>query len=543
MRIPLAALAVVVCVSARAQIAVDEPGTRAHLVNGRTAVTLALDSRRERPVQALIELQWLGLADQQHGLARVSVIVVPGHSSVEIPMPLSDKVADPLLDRLRYQLDPAESNLTAFGSVRGALSFIYIANYAFSLRVIAPTLAQPGKNYELRVLTLHPLSGRPINGVNVECGKSTATSDENGLAVLRVAANLDDPETPLTVKARLGDLSRKQNAPQIGFARSQVRIQSDKPIYQPGQTMYVRILAMAADGKAQAGAEHTIKIFNESEDVEHAAMLTTSRFGVASTDWEIPANAKAGEYRIQVDADDEDADFSNIRMVNIQRYELPSFRVNVHLDRPYYLPRQTATINIRGDYLFGKPVNAGKVLITEDGGGTRVGEGELNAAGQFQTTLNVGDQRFNDARFVDRHFTAFVTDRSTNRTEQRKFDLRISRDSLHVYVAREESTPNGQRIYVTTYSPDGAPAPSDVAVLAGNRVLATGRTNRFGLTRLDFQGAKGEFLVRAVTNDGRRAEQTQTLYATDNGIWLDTDRTLYPTGEVTNAGSPRRRRT
>jgi hypothetical protein len=471
MPIRLAALGVVLCFCAEAQVVVDEGDIHAQLVNGSTVVTLALDNHQDHAVKALIELQWLNLANKQDGLAKTTTTVAPGSSSVEIPLPLSAKIADPLVERLRYRVAPAGTAVTEFAPVHGIVSFANIAGYAFSLRVITPNLAVPGKEYELRVLALHPETGRPIAGVSVACGKSEAISDKDGLAVLSVASAADDYLT-----GRIGDLSRRQDLPQIPAARGQVRIQCDKPIYQPGQTMHIRILAFAPDGKAEGGAEHSLKVFNEDEDVEYAALLTTSQFGIAATDWDIPGNAKSGEYRIQVDDEDQDDEFRETRIVTIRRYELPSFRVTVHLDRTYYLPHQTAAIEVRADYLFGKPVSAGKVRITEGDTALPLSQGELNPNGRFQTTLTLNEPPFGQEQFIDRHFIAFVTDPSTNRTEQRKFDLRVSRESLHIYVAKEESIPNGRRLWITTYSPDGAPARSEVTLLAGGRALAAGST-------------------------------------------------------------------
>ncbi len=531
MRISLAALGVGWCVCGRAQVVVNEAGIHAHLVNSKTVVTLALTSQRKQPVRALIELQWLGLASERDEVERARVTLPPGQSSIETPMPLSTKIADPLLERLRYQIDPAGRGLAEFVPVKGIVSFANIADYAFSLRVIAPSIVQPGKEYELRVLAVHPVTGQLVAGVHVAYGRSGAISGKDGVTVLPVASDLAE-NNPNYVTAQIGDLSRRQGAPEITAARGEVRIQCDKPIYQPGQTMHVRILALAPDGKAEAGAEHSIKIFNESEDVEDAAMLTTSRFGIAATDWEIPTNAKPGEYRIQVDDEGEDGELPATRTVNIRRYELPSFRVSVHLDRTYYLPHQTAAIEVGGEYLFGKPVSTGKVQITEGDEGLHIGQGELNADGRFRTTLELNEPKFGDAKFIDRHFTAFITDSSTNRTEQHKFDVRISCEPLHIYIAKEESTRNGQRLWITTYSPDGAPARSDVTVLGGTRVLAEGRTSRFGLVRLDLPQGNGDFLVRAVTHDGRQAEERLAYQNAESRIWLETDRTLYRQGET-----------
>ena len=52
--------------------------------------------------------------------------------------------------------------------------------------------------------------------------------------------------------------------------------------------------------------------------------------------------------------------------VRISRYELPNFKVNVDLDRKFYLPGQNATVTVRADYLFGQPVTRGKVRVVRE---------------------------------------------------------------------------------------------------------------------------------------------------------------------------------
>ena len=75
-------------------------------MNGKTVVTLAIESRENKSKNATAELEWLGPSDQQNGLVKAGVTIPPGKSSAELPMPLSSKIADPLLERLRYQLIP-----------------------------------------------------------------------------------------------------------------------------------------------------------------------------------------------------------------------------------------------------------------------------------------------------------------------------------------------------------------------------------------------------------------------------------------------------
>lgn len=284
--------------------------------------------------------------------------------------------------------------------------------------------------------------------------------------------------------------------------------------------------------------------------------MTTSRFGIASTDWEIPEDAEPGRYTIQLKTDETDRYF--LRAVDIREYELPSFRVTAAPDHPFYLPGQRVQVDIRGEYLFGKPVTAGKARITAvDDEEKNLAEGTLDAEGRFRASLEIKAEIDEDRKFKDMHFVAFLTDPSTNRTEQRKFDIRFSREPVHVYAVRMESTGEGRRLYVTTYSPDGAPLVSDVEVANGATVLGSGKTNRFGVTRIDFSAGAAnssdeDLEIRVATAGGLRAkmelpvDQQPGLSFGErrSGIWLRTERSLYRTGEVVKCtvGSTKRDR-
>jgi len=55
---------------------------------------------------------------------------------------------------------------------------------------------------------------------------------------------------------------------------------------------------------------------------------------------------------------------------------------------------------------------------------------------------------------------AYVTDLSTGRTEQRRFDLRVTKNPIHVYVSSEPRRNPKMRptFFVSTFYADGRPA-------------------------------------------------------------------------------------
>jgi hypothetical protein len=519
------------CVSALAQISVSEPETRAHLVNGVTTITLPMKNASIKPIAAQIELKWLDPSDKEDARASCKLVLPPGESAVEVPLPLNERT-HALQERLLYEITPDYANLTAFERLRGALSFPNIAGYTFALRVVSMNAARLGEPRDLRVLTTHPITGQPVGGVGISWGTVKGRTDKNGLAVLRITLEDEESLSDHTIEAKLGDFEQIAEVRDVPTIPGNLIIQVDKPIYQPGQTMHVRILAFGKNGMAKVGVEHELKIENEEGDVEHGAKLKTSAFGIAATDWQIPANARSGRYEINVESDDASA----MREVSIRKYELPSFKVTAQGTKSYYLPRQMATLEVSAQYLFGKPLKAGTVRIIEgnDEDGAEFATGSFSQNGVFRTSFLVDDATAETERFHDRHFIAFVTDNTTNRTEQKKFDLRISREALHVYLAKQESRPEGRRrIYVTTYSPDGAPLTADVEVLADTKLVARGRTNGFGIVRLDLGKVSGEIVLRAAAQDGRHVARKDDLTEFEHdGMWLTTERVLYRPGET-----------
>src|SRR6185369_12071761 len=159
-------------------------------------------------------------------------------------------------------------------------------------------------------------------------------------------------------------------------------------------------------------------------------------------------------------------------------YELPNFAVRVTPDRAFYLPSQNAEVEVRGDYLFGQPVSRGRVRVVReterewnyreqkwDISEDEKYEGELDQAGRFVANLDLSAQhaelsKRDYARFEDVSYTAYVTDLTTNRTEQRRFDVRVTREPIHVYVISDGAKVRGAPInmFVSTFYADGNPA-------------------------------------------------------------------------------------
>ena len=138
-------------------------------------------------------------------------------------------------------------------------------------------------------------------------------------------------------------------------------------------------------------------------------------------------------------------------------------------------------------------------------------EGDVDADGRFTAHLKLGEEHddLKDqdySRFKDLTYAAYFTDPTTNRTEQRRFDLRLTKDAIHVYVIdRGRQVRNFPlEFYVSTSYADGTPAPVTWPF------RAPGMTRRdlkslCGLSRPTATDSKGDWSHVAEGPDGRHS--------------------------------------
>src|SRR5205085_933136 len=462
----------------------------------------------------------------------------------------------------------------------------------FELHVAAPQVAIEGRSLRTRIRAVHPLDARPTAGVSV-AGELTFENDEGDDLVLKAAGTTTSdgyttldfalPKTvnnntgELQITARRGDFEQEAEGHVYLEHAARVLISTDKPLYQPGQTLHVRALLFDPTRHALRDTEALLTISDPDDATVFRAPLRTSRFGVVSADWPLPDSTRLGDYTLKVEIESgRYADSTETTSVRVSRYELPNFTVNVKPDRAYYLPGQNADVEVRADYLFGEPVKRGHVRVVREQERTwnyreqrwdiEEGdkyEGETDEAGHFTAHVNLTKEHadFADAtseRFDDLRFAAYFTDPTTNRTEQRRFDLRLTHDAIHVYVIEghaQQAAGLPMQFYLSTTYADGTPAECAVAISGPlnddeddesaqgsttEPTLRTIRTDKHGLAKITAlplpprENEDDDFKLRFVARDerGLTGRQAKEFYVTDAPVLrVATDKALYRPGE------------
>jgi hypothetical protein len=587
---------------ARGELKVNEARTRFLLEKEPAEVLLAVENSTGESLNSKVELEVLDPLDRV--ISKVAGVhsIGTGEQTLKLTLPLyfsKLKAEDRRLlwHRLHYRIskDGQSESIS-----QGIISLSEITSDLFELRVASSEIAREGNRYKARVFASHPVTHKPAANVVID-GELTLEEDEekgvklhnsrttdmDGIAVLEFAMPKRFPEFPHMIQPSGGELKvvGKRGA-FVAEAEGQALVDqflrtlvtTDKPLYQPGQTIHVRALIFTPSRHAFANRNILFKIDDPQGTAVHRSVVKSSRFGIANTEWSIPENVRLGDYRIHVLVDggsEEGGETSDtLYDVRISRYDLPNFSVTTQSDREYYLPGQNAEVRVRANYLFGQPVKRGHVRVVRetqrewnyreqkwDVEEDDAQKGETDANGVFVARLDLSSYHeklgnWDYGRFEDVTYQAYFTDPTTNRTEQRRFDLRITKDPIHVYVIRDDHRNRTAplRFFVSTAYADGSPARCKVNVtLSGTdfdsrfkkrdiitRPLVTVRTNRYGVAKVsgvqmprDFEKEDETILTVSATDaNGRTGKRTENLRVDDDHMTsVDTGKTLYRAGE------------
>src|SRR5215510_11699958 len=450
---------------------VNESATKFSLKKEGAVVSLAIENSGSSALTARIKLELIDPRDAVRATAMIEASVPSGSGVSTVPMVKIGAgdydVRELLWHRLRYDIAAIDSSSKETDPVSGLISLSEITPDIFRLLISAPEEVGKEAKYSVRARALHPLTGKPVTGVNMEAWmayeeddnereiRSSGVTNSIGEALLefKLPGPLKAEDVEIRVVARREGFFQEAEEEVTILYPNQVLVSTDKPLYQPGQTLRVRVPGLDRDRKAWANVEGELKIRDPEGSYIFRAGFKTSRFGVASVDWPISDSARLGEYLIEAWLGEEGShNAPGGQSFNISRYDLPNFIVNVKPDRGYYLPGQNAEVEVRADYLFGQPVKRGRARVVRETERqwnyrkqkweTKEGdkyEGALVDDGRFIARINLAEERkdFNPgsySRFRDLRYAAYLTDLTTGRTEQRRFDLRITAEPIHVYL-------------------------------------------------------------------------------------------------------------
>jgi alpha-2-macroglobulin-like protein len=364
------------------------------------------------------------------------------------------------------------------------------------------------------------------------------TTDQKGVAAGTV--NMPDwPTDTYTLVARTPDADLAHVEVPIRITRgSKVFLSTDKPIYQPGQTIHMRLMALAnPTHKPRGGAAATLTVTDPAGNLISRDELTLSEYGIASADLPLDTQIAPGRYRIKADV----AGVVSEQTVEVFHYKLPAFNVAVSTDKPYYLPGQTVTGTVRARYHFGKPVTEGEVelyladyALSEENVLEKLtlktdSDGQTRFEVKLPDTLVAHKRTAGNAELT---LTARVTDTARQEYTGSR-DVQVAPQDIRVAVVVENGvfTQGLQnRVFLVTSYPDGRPAKTRLRI---EEFVETLQTDDAGVAVAHIDQVPDRLTIVAVDEKGRNGRKVYKVGSTvSEGMILRTDKPTYTAGET-----------
>jgi len=478
-----------------------------------------------------------------------------------------------LWQRIQYRFEYDNGKLPAIEGVESISQIIrrpvvrvlgekeYIAGSQAAIRVIVTeansNIAQTGTlHISLLVPNHEPLalfSGNLNRRGTVEAG-FRFPADLTGNYELRFAVDTPIGSAEYTQPIQLED-------------KASILLTTEKPIYQPGQTIHVRALAQdRAAGHAAAGRKLTFEVEDSRGNKVFRKATETDRFGIASAEFALADEVNLGAYHLRALMGDAQAPSNTAEIaLEVERYVLPKFKVDIEFTqkdskpRRDYRPGDHVTGTVHANYFFGKPVDHADITMKASSMDVTVFEaasstGKTDADGAYRFDLKL------PSYFAGRPLSqgaaralieATVKD-SAAHAESRGEPITISESPLLITAVPEGGTlvPNIENeIFLLASYPDGSPASASLVVhdpddenrglipLVGDKgprdIRLTTGTAGVAVLRIKPRRGMDSLRIEADDHHGNRAASTVPLQPRDGGdqILLHTNRAVFKAGD------------
>jgi len=547
------------------QAASGETAVSATYTNGTLDATIPYQAAQAGAGQLTVEV--LDPEDKVLGSAGQPVDVAKGKGRWREPIKLSKPLAiDELVwHRLRYRFEYSDGKTA---SIEGTESISQILRTPV-IHILGQQSYMAGGEAAVRVIVTDSrdevISGR--GSVRIELlasGKKALPlftgrlnrrgtteaqfrfpSDLVGSYQLRYVVDTPIGSTEFTQPVRLED-------------KVSILLTTEKPIYQPGQTIHVRALALdRANHDAVADRKLTFEVEDSRGNKVFKKATATDKFGIASAEFGLADEVNLGTYHLRAlmfgseTGESEAASNAAEIALNVERYVLPKFKVAIDFadknnpTKRGYRPGDHVTGTVHANYFFGKPVDEAEITVKGSSMDVTIFdvgsvEGKTDRDGVYHFDLQL--PTYFDGRPLSQGaarvlIEATVKD-SAGHAETRGEPVTVSESALLITAVPEGGNliPNLEnQVFILTSYPDGTPASTSLKVHAEGNADQQVTSDDGGVAVITIKpGAATESLqVEAVDKEGNRASSTVPLQtrAGEEQILLRTERAVYRAGD------------
>jgi hypothetical protein len=333
-----------------------------------------------------------------------------------------------------------------------------------------------------------------------------------------------------------------------------ILLTTEKPIYQPGQTIHARALALnRADREAAGKRNLTFEVEDSRGNKVFKKATETDEYGVASAEFALADEVNLGAYHLRALMGDADAPTNTAEIaINVERYVLPKFKVAVEFaeegkkQKHGYRPGDHVIGKVWANYFFGKPVDNAEVTLKASAMDVTLFEaasthGKTGANGAYSFDIRLPDYFAGRplSRGAARVLIEATVKDSAGHAETRGEPITVSDSPILLAAIPEAGTlvPHLEnQVFILASHPDGSPARSNITVRTGGSADQVTSTDDGGvaIAYVRPDAGKQTLEIEATDRDGNHVSNKVELDARDGDeqILLRTEHAVYHAGEV-----------
>jgi hypothetical protein len=351
----------------------------------------------------------------------------------------------------------------------------------------APDELEPGSRAAIHAEVSEALSlatSRPVAGVSV-----SVSLEPSGAAPISLGSSVSDAHGAADVSFDVPDLPEGSyrlhvSAPTlVGTAErtadvtlsstGKVLLVTDKPLYQPGQTIHLRALALSEQSAHPLTGSATFEVEDAKGNKLFKEKSELSPFGVASAEMNLAQEINLGPWTTRVTIQrPKGGAIAAQKGIEVKRYSLPKFKLAAVADRRWAEPGDPIAVDVDAQYFFGKPVQGEvKLEISLDGTKSESQTAKLDAHGKHRFEVKAMTPSGADGTIS---LDVAVTDTADHRETSGSL-VTVSKQPLRVALVPEAGALRPgieNRLYAVVTAPDGSPQSADLSLKLGNESFA-----------------------------------------------------------------------
>ena len=141
-------------------------------------------------------------------------------------------------------------------------------------------------------------------------------------------------------------------------SRTVLFLETDKPVYKPGQTVNIRVLTLDPELKPVVG--HVVVEAQDAKGIKIFRKTTTSdEYGMTTLELPLSTEPNLGVWKLKAFSGKREAQLD----IRVEEYVLPKYDVDVDLPRFWILANEPITGAVSSEYSFGRPVKGEATIV------------------------------------------------------------------------------------------------------------------------------------------------------------------------------------